>query len=389
MNNHGPINSSDQFREIAKVVFADKSDEQISHMAGLDSKVVATLRESVGIPEPAHPEACVTNIPNFSNRVCHKLSAISPLVLYVFDMTKEQYVFVSENSHKATGFHPNEITELSREGMEKLVVRADVPQIYRHRRKMQSAKDGQVHELECRVIDSQGRLRWIRSRELVFERDQQGLPTLILGMAEDFSQSKMMEVQIEELLLYAQEGNVHLEVEKEILETEKRSLAKLTASDPLTGVLNRRGFEEQIQSSLNEAEKSGTPFCIVMIDIDNFKNYNDAFGHQAGDLALTSIANVLKSALRDTDYVARFGGEEFVIILNSTVLLEGLAVADRLRTKIEKLDGLHEKVTASFGVSAWRNDDSTIENIIDEADAALYKAKENGRNRSMPFFPAA
>lgn len=163
-------------------------------------------------------------------------------------------------------------------------------------------------------------------------------------------------------------------VENARLYEETRQLA---LHDPLTGLANRRHLDIVAGSNLARARRYGTPFAIILLDLDHFKRYNDAHGHSAGDQLLVAVANTMKNEVRDTSLVVRYGGEEFLILLSDTEIGEALAVAERIRLKVQENTG----VTVSLGVS-WATDGArSLAVLIGEADAALYRAKNSGRNR--------
>jgi diguanylate cyclase (GGDEF)-like protein len=160
----------------------------------------------------------------------------------------------------------------------------------------------------------------------------------------------------------------------------------LSITDPLTGLLNRRYLEERLGEEFERSKRHRFPMSFLMIDIDNFKEYNDRNGHQAGDLALEITAQCLKSALRSADVASRYGGEEFSILLPQTNLTEALVIAERIRSRVEKSSyphgdqQPHGAVTVSIGVSAFGPKLETPSSIIGAADHALYVAKSRGKN---------
>ena len=172
---------------------------------------------------------------------------------------------------------------------------------------------------------------------------------------------------------------------------EKRDLIKqletLASYDPLTGIANRRNFQQQLDNAIYEATQTGGELAMIMVDVDHFKRFNDHYGHQAGDICLKEVANQLKSAVRKRgDSVARLGGEEFAILLPGGGSEAAHRVARRLAWRLENLalehaaSPVNPHVTVSQGISVWKPDMSgTV--FIAQADAALYHAKENGRNR--------
>ena len=170
----------------------------------------------------------------------------------------------------------------------------------------------------------------------------------------------------------------------------------MSITDPLTGMLNRRYLVERLDEELKRSTRYDYPMSFMMIDIDDFKLYNDRNGHQAGDLALEMSATCLKSALRAADVASRYGGEEFCILLPQTSLAEGFQIAERIRRRITRVRFPHGKqqplgsVTVSIGVSAFVPEVlDTPEKIIEAADRALYLAKHRGKNRVEMFEPPA
>jgi diguanylate cyclase len=174
------------------------------------------------------------------------------------------------------------------------------------------------------------------------------------------------------------------------IETLKRELehARIEAlTDPLTGALNRRGFEMQFSRFLTESEAAGTEISLIMLDIDHFKKINDTHGHLFGDKVIRGVAEVLKANVKGKDAIARLGGEEFGVLLPETSLSGAQMLADKIRQMVEKgrirrQDGKDAVggITISLGVAELnRNEDTSA--FLNRADKALYFSKENGRNR--------
>jgi diguanylate cyclase (GGDEF)-like protein len=161
----------------------------------------------------------------------------------------------------------------------------------------------------------------------------------------------------------------------------RQTVIRLSQEDYLTGLYNRRRITELLAIEIRRATRYKTTFSYILTDVDHFKAVNDRFGHQAGDEVLTRIAEVIRSSVRATDLVGRWGGEEFVIILPETEIGGGLSLAGKIRTRLESADlGEIGHRTASFGVTAFADGDD-IEDISARADAGLYAAKQGGRNR--------
>jgi diguanylate cyclase (GGDEF)-like protein len=162
-------------------------------------------------------------------------------------------------------------------------------------------------------------------------------------------------------------------------------LAELASTDELTGVKNRRRFREDLDLLYRQAERQGFPMSLILLDIDHFKQYNDAHGHPAGDWVLQQVGATLRSNLRGQDVVARYGGEEFVVLLPATGANGALEVAERLRNAIAGRDWPHRSVTASFGVATSGPDTPDAATLVDHADRALYRSKEAGRDRTSHY----
>ena len=157
-------------------------------------------------------------------------------------------------------------------------------------------------------------------------------------------------------------------------------LGQQNITDALTGVPNRRAYDQKLTEEYSRAKRTGAPLSMLLIDIDNFKEYNDNFGHPAGDTALQSVARVLMSSLRPYDFLARYGGEEFVIILPSTDLTDAIVVAERVRTLVAGSEFPHRKFTISIGI-ARLDVEAGARALVQAADNGLYRAKAAGRNK--------
>jgi diguanylate cyclase (GGDEF)-like protein len=170
------------------------------------------------------------------------------------------------------------------------------------------------------------------------------------------------------------------------LKQSNQLLLELSHTDPLTGLNNRRSMMEALDREFERSTRKQSPLSLLMLDVDHFKKINDNFGHQLGDMALQSLASLLTGFLRQYDLAARFGGEEFSLILPETTEDAAYQVGERIRQGVENLqiEGLPDdfRMTASLGVAtAPHSAIAKSDNLIREADDALYNAKRNGRNR--------
>ena len=197
---------------------------------------------------------------------------------------------------------------------------------------------------------------------------------LLFGIARDVTKQKEAQQKI---LEQAQE-----------LEEANKTLARLATTDSLTGLKNRRAFEEVLESHLRLALRAHRPLSVMLADVDRFKNYNDDFGHPAGDRVLRSFAEILLESVRGSDFVARYGGEEFALIMPETDSEGSVNLGERLRTRVEGFTWPNRQLTASFGVSTFHDEAATLWNpqpntgaLIIQADKALYYSKARGRNR--------
>ncbi len=168
------------------------------------------------------------------------------------------------------------------------------------------------------------------------------------------------------------------------LQTELQHMSEMVREDQLTGSLNRRGIEDVFEREVARSERRGTPLCVAMLDLDNFKRLNDTHGHLAGDGALKHLVRIVKETLRSIDVIGRFGGEEFLILLPETSIEAATQAMTRLQRKLTKHFFLHENekvlITFSAGV-ALRGPGEAHKSLIERADKAMYKAKKMGKNR--------
>ena len=191
-----------------------------------------------------------------------------------------------------------------------------------------------------------------------------------------------------------QRAREHLEVQvkdrTQALQLANDELQQLARRDPLTGLMNRRALDERLQQAFANARRSASPVSLLMVDADYFKRVNDRFGHDAGDLVLKALAQLLQSRLRETDCAARLGGEEFAVLLPATDIEGALFVAqDLVRRAADQVHPGVGSVTISVGVASYgplgSADPAAPRQLLCEADQALYAAKGAGRNQAMIY----
>ena len=166
------------------------------------------------------------------------------------------------------------------------------------------------------------------------------------------------------------------------LQQREAQILAVSLTDPLTGVGNRRRLEQALALEISRAERTGGKLCAFMADLDHFKRVNDAYGHEAGDKVLAAFSDLLRRCTRATDIVARFGGEEFVVLMPATDLAQAVVTAKRVREALAAchIEPLSDPVTASFGVAELAVGELGP-TLLGRADNALYQAKRSGRNR--------
>ncbi|MBT1076929.1 diguanylate cyclase [Geobacter grbiciae] len=207
----------------------------------------------------------------------------------------------------------------------------------------------------------------------------------VLNLSDKKNQGIFTEDDLNLLITFADHASIMIE---RALSIERADfLEQLSITDPLTGLYNRRFLKRRMEEELARSIRQNLSLTVMLIDLDNFKIYNDLCGHLAGDRALKKMARILSDTARQMDVVTRYGGEEFCIILPGTSKKESLFVAERIRREIEGEEFPHEenlpqgRLTASIGVSSFPEDGNTEAVLVKAADVALYRAKSEGRNR--------
>jgi len=208
---------------------------------------------------------------------------------------------------------------------------------------------------------------WVES-QIVVTRDPEGQPVGTRGVSMDITERHWYEQELDRYRRNLEEANARLE--------------ELAATDPLTGLANYRLLLDRIDLEIKRYGRTGRPFSILLLDLDGLKKINDAYGHVAGSRALCRIADVLRSHCREVDTPARYGGDEFALILPETPLEQAHQVADRISQRLAN-DPETPRISASIGVAEYPDDGQTIEHILGAADEALYSEKHKGQSSHL------
>lgn len=225
----------------------------------------------------------------------------------------------------------------------------------RHLEALKTAADGDILDCEFQVSRSPGDQRWIMVRDTVFDRKPDGEPKRIVGVAEDVTDRKGRE----------------------------RALLSASLEDPLTGVLNRRGFMKSASLVLHEAALRVRSCTLLFMDLNGFKNINDLYGHQAGDDALRAAVALLRGSFRQSDIIARHGGDEFVVLLQDESDGALQALLGRFRGEIERYNddsGAPWRISFAIGTAIWKPDsEESLDDLLRRADIAMYASKRSER----------
>ena len=220
---------------------------------------------------------------------------------------------------------------------------------------------------------------------IILQIDEDGMPLVVKGIELGINDYFVYPIEESELLARIR-TQLKRKQYQDNLRNDLEQSVNLAAKDGLTGLFNRRYFDIHLKQMIEKANKESIKLYLLMCDIDNFKHVNDTYGHQAGDKVLTIVSRILKNTLRVTDLIARFGGEEFTILLTDIDISKAIETAERVRVKIEYMDFHiedqieHLKKTISIGVTKYKKEES-IESFIERADKAMYEAKTTGKNK--------
>ena len=246
-----------------------------------------------------------------------------------------------------------------------------------YRNLWQTITGGRVWHGEIINKNKQGQL-YFEEMTIAPVRNEVGEITHFIAIKQDISERKRIEVNL-------QDANLRLQFQMDENQALQEQLREQAISDPLTGLYNRRFLEETLDREIAHARREEQDLCIAMIDIDNFKNFNDRYGHKAGDMILKSLGEILQANTRKSDVCCRYGGEEFVVVMPNATMDGARRRAHHWRKAFQLLqnsfNGQELQATISVGVAAFPTHGEDGEVVLNAADKALYESKRRGKNR--------
>lgn len=276
-------------------------------------------------------------------------------------------VYISPSCERVLGFLPEEMPRMAPFAT---VHPQDVDRLHRHFNQLLRGEP--VASIQVRMLHKTGRHLWL---EMMWRAvlDTAGQVVQLQVSSRDITDSKQNERRLED-------AQRKLRQQQDMLQDVNSKLSELATLDALTQLRNRRAFEERLEDETRRWRRHGSDVSLVMLDIDHFKAFNDTYGHPKGDEVLRAVGRLLRRSLRASDFPARFGGEEFAIILPNTDRAGSLVVAEQVRRAIAGAVWEDRPITASVGVATLSEEISTSEELVDFADRALYRSKQTGRN---------
>jgi diguanylate cyclase (GGDEF)-like protein/PAS domain S-box-containing protein len=314
-----------------------------------------------------------------------KILGATPGLVYIYDLVAQQEIFINRPFAAMLGYSFDQEVRIGSVFLP-TNIHPDDAHILQEKQKRAAAQAPEDNPFICeyRVQGANNDWHWIGTRETVFRFTPDGTPSQILGIAQDITERKLIEVELFQTKEALETANCELQ---RALTSEQQ----LARSDGLTGLYNYRHFHELAAHEFQTALRYQQPLTILMFDADGFKRINDTLGHIAGDQVLMKVAHIAAAQLRAVDVLARYGGDEFVVLLHQTTTQQALPIAERMRESVAALkietDKVSLTVTLSIGIAEMQCDppDECIEQVIQRADQALYMAKINGRNRTVLY----
>ncbi len=320
-----------------------------------------------------------------------RIARFSPDLVCIYNFDTGRTVYINDAAGSSHPHFEEMAAASKRSEFGRLIHPEDQSALELHALRLSGLPEGASREIEYRVILSTGDERWLRSRDSVFDRNPDGSAKNILSIVQDMTLQRRNQELFEAYAVQAHEARAKLELLRVELEEANKKLAdsnvelsRLSTTDPLTGLLNRRYFEEAFSQLIEQSTAEERCLSVVMFDVDHFKRLNDTYGHQEGDEVLKTLAQIVRENVPLTCPCVRYGGEEFLVVLEDHGPTRSTAMAEKIRQALESHPWSPRAITASFGISS-RVGNVTADELIDQADQALYIAKDRGRNRTIHF----
>jgi diguanylate cyclase (GGDEF)-like protein/PAS domain S-box-containing protein len=315
-----------------------------------------------------------------TEKLVSEIASAVPEFLYVIDLRVRRVTYRNRSLRAALGYTDRTEVAHAEPLLHEMLEEEDRLRVEDLEARVLRGPEEDALEVEVRARRADGSLEWLSLRHTVFSRDEYGNPTHMLGSVSIVTHRKRAEERMREHVLALNRTQAELQARQSELEKLNARLMQLARKDGLTDVYNHRAFQERLAEEVARARRNGHPLSLMLGDVDDFKKYNDRFGHVAGDERLQFFSQVLQRATRPSDFVARYGGEEFAIILPETNAEQGLVVGERILETLAQEQG-PKRITASFGLVEFSDDFPTPATLIEAADQALYQAKHSGKNR--------
>jgi diguanylate cyclase (GGDEF)-like protein/PAS domain S-box-containing protein len=275
-------------------------------------------------------------------------------VLWAFDWESRQVLYVSPAYERIFG-RPASLVLADFNEWRDSIYPDDLD--YAEHSMAQVLVNGAVEDREYRIITGDGQVRWLSDKCFINQQNEPGQRVIIVGIAEDITEKKQLEGELQ----------------------------RLATTDVLTQSSNRRHFFDCARQAFDKAREEGEPLAFLLLDIDDFKQINDSYGHQEGDQVLQRIADSGKAVLRRGDLFGRIGGEEFAAVFPGCTAQVAEQIAERLQREIQRLSFSHGQqvygVTVSQGLTGLGDEDADLDALFARADAAMYQAKRQGKNQ--------
>lgn len=316
-----------------------------------------------------------------AKRMYERITTVTPDLHAVWDLETRRFVFSNRNFFEILGYETDPSSVVNIALMERLIHPEDLARFQEHLRTLSEKKDDEVEEASFRFRAADGSYHWLLFRDAVFERHHAGRPKTVLATAQDISRQKAYEAELRASMEDLRRAREELEERQRDLENLNQRLGNMALTDALTDLKNHRAFQERLTEEVERAQRYNLRLSLLMADVDHFKEYNDQYGHPAGDKALKGFADVLMEVSRSSDLVVRYGGEEFGLILPNTGADEAACLAERVRVSLRASEFGLRGVTASFGCAELTPGRDARERLLKDADRALYESKNAGRDR--------